>query len=136
MTAGTVAVVEPVSLRILIRQKLADGRLPHDSIPKVWGGPSNGQICDACNTMVAKNQFVMEGVSTDFRKRPLQFHVGCFYLWDAERAAPGARAHTFTDAGRGAAEADGAAPVRVGRVGRVTTRSMDAPRMRGKRSRR
>ena len=81
--------MDPISLRTLIRQKLADGRLPQNSIPRIYGGPSNGETCDACNEVVAKNQFVMEGVSTDLTKRALQFHVGCFYVWDSERTAPG-----------------------------------------------
>ena len=76
-------------LRALIRQKLADGRLPQDSIPRISGGPSHGEICDGCDEAIAKNQFVMEGVSTDLTKRAVQFHVGCFHLWDSERTAPG-----------------------------------------------
>ena len=81
--------MEPVSLRNLIRQKLADGRLPQNSIPRVWGGPSNGEVCDACDEKVGPLQFVMEGVSTDLTKRALQFHVECFHMWDAERDVPG-----------------------------------------------
>ena len=81
--------MEPTPLLALIRQKLADGRLPQDSIPRVWGGPSNGEMCDACDEVIGKNQFVMEGVSTDRSKRALQFHVGCLYIWDSERLVPG-----------------------------------------------
>ena len=81
--------MEPISLRVLIQQKLADGRLPHNSIPRVWGGPSNGETCDACGEVIAAHQFVMEGVSTDPTKRSVQFHVGCFGIWDVERTAPG-----------------------------------------------
>ena len=81
--------MEPVSLRALIRQKLADGRLPQNSIPRVWGGPSAGEMCDGCDEKIAANQFVMEGVSTDLTKRALQFHVECLYIWDVERDAPG-----------------------------------------------
>ena len=81
--------MEPVSLRVLIRQKLADGRLPQNSIPRVWDGPRNGETCDACDEKIRPNQFVMEGASRDQTKRALQFHVECFHLWDAERAVPG-----------------------------------------------
>jgi hypothetical protein len=77
------------SLRALIKSKLADGRLPHDSIPRVWGGPGNDETCDACGLGVNKNQFVMEGVSTDASKRAVQFHVKCFHIWDEVRTAPG-----------------------------------------------
>ena len=87
-TAFIVPGVETPSLRVLIRQKLADGRLPHDSMPRVWGGPSNGETCDACDEVIGKTQYVLEGVSTDLGKRALQFHVGCLFAWDEERTAP------------------------------------------------
>ena len=81
--------MDEVPLRALIRQKLADGRLPQNSIPRVWGGPSKGETCDACDKVIGEHQFVMEGVSTDLTKRALQFHVGCLYAWDTERVVPG-----------------------------------------------
>ena len=89
VTETTVPVVDPISLRVLIQQKLADGRLPHNSIPRVSGGPSSGETCDACGDVIAVHQFVMEGVSMDHTKETLHMHVACFYLWDAERKAPG-----------------------------------------------
>jgi hypothetical protein len=52
------------SLNRVIRAKLADGRLPQNSIPRVWGGAGNGETCDACEETITKVQFVMEGVST------------------------------------------------------------------------
>jgi hypothetical protein len=78
--------MEQETLRRLIRTKLADGRLPQNSIPRVWGGASNGETCDGCEELVAKTQFVMEGVSTTGGKG-IQFHVACFYLWEVERRA-------------------------------------------------
>ena len=81
--------MDPISLRNLIRLKLADGRLPQNSIPRVWGGPSAGETCDGCDEVIGKAQFVMEGVSADLTKRALQFHVECLFLWDAERDVPG-----------------------------------------------
>jgi hypothetical protein len=75
-------------LRLLIQSKLADGRLPQDSIPRVWGGAGAGETCDACDELISKAQFVMEGISTTGGKG-IQLHVGCLHLWDAERRAPG-----------------------------------------------
>jgi hypothetical protein len=89
--------VEQETLRRLIRNKLADGRLPQNSIPRVWGGAGNGETCDACEEIIVKTQFVMEGVSTTGGKG-IQFHVGCFHMWDAERCAPG---RSDTDTGQG-----------------------------------
>ena len=78
--------MEAEALRLLIRSKLNDGRLPYNSMPRFWGGPGDGQQCDACDTRITKEQFVMEGIAsmrTD--EKPVQFHVKCFYVWDAER---------------------------------------------------
>ena len=71
-------------LRTLIRAKLADGRLPLDHIPRIWGGPGAGETCDACDTKIVSPAMVMEGIAKDHH-RPLQLHVECFYMWDAER---------------------------------------------------
>jgi hypothetical protein len=76
------------AILLMIRDKLADGRLPHDSIPKFWGGPGHGEICAACQEAVARNQFVIEAARISSKRAP-QFHVQCFYLWDAVRKVPG-----------------------------------------------
>jgi hypothetical protein len=81
--------MEPLILRVLIRQKLADGRLPHDSTSRVSGRPSNGEICDACDERIEPGQFVMQDGSTDATEHALQFHVSCLYAWDTERVAWG-----------------------------------------------
>ena len=78
--------MEAEALRLLIRSKLNDGRLPYNSMPRFWGGPGDGEHCDACDTRITKEQFVMEGIaSTHTDEKPVQFHVKCFYVWDAER---------------------------------------------------
>ena len=75
------------TLRLMIHDKLADGRLPHNHIPRMWGGPGNGEICDGCDETVTKTQMVMEGLSG--KDRDVQFHVACFYVWDATRRVLG-----------------------------------------------
>ena len=86
--------MEHESLRLLIRSKLEQGFLPYDSIPRVWGAPSNGETCDGCERIIEPPEMVMAGITlTDGnsplhvhdRRRPLQLHVLCFYLWDVER---------------------------------------------------
>ena len=79
--------MEARALQSLIREKLADGRLPLNSIPRVWGGPGAGETCNACETIVTKDEIIMEGISLADGPRPLQLHVKCFQLWDAERRA-------------------------------------------------
>ena len=88
--------MEQETLRRLIRNKLADGRLPQNSIPRLWGGAGNGETCDACEEVITKAQFVMEGVSTT-GGLGIQFHVGCLHIWDAERCAPGRLKPTASD---------------------------------------
>jgi hypothetical protein len=81
--------MEAEALRLLIRRKLNDRRLPYDSMPRFWGGVGDGEQCDACDARITKEQLVMEGIAAVFtNKKPIQFHVKCFYIWDAERRAP------------------------------------------------
>ena len=80
-------------LRLIIREKLTDGRLPYNSMPRFWGGPADGEVCDACAKPITKQQLVMEGIASTLSdrpkdKKPIQFHVKCFYVWDAERRDP------------------------------------------------
>jgi len=76
------------SLRLFIRRKLQDGRLPHDSITRVWSSPSDGETCDACDAILSKEQLLMEAITlVPLGRRPFQFHVRCFQVWDHERQA-------------------------------------------------
>jgi hypothetical protein len=75
------------ALRLLIRRRLHDRRLPHDGVRTVWTTPSDGETCDACDTLLTKDQLLMEGVTLDLGRRPLQMHVRCFQIWDHERRA-------------------------------------------------
>ena len=76
----------PEAIRALVREKLRDGRLPFDSIRKLWCGPANGEVCDACDQPIPGQQVIIEGISSTLRtKRPIQFHVRCFQIWEEER---------------------------------------------------
>jgi hypothetical protein len=77
-------------LRLMIREKLPDGRLPHDSIPRMWGGPGNGETCDGCGEIVTKTQMVMEGLSS--KDLGVQFHVACFYVTSSAKSSGMTRA--------------------------------------------
>jgi hypothetical protein len=78
--------------RLLITQKLADGRLPHHSIPRVWRG-AGGEICDACEEGITRLEFIMERVSRKDGQHPIrrgiQFHVKCSQLLDQLVATSG-----------------------------------------------
>ena len=58
------------AFRRLVRRKLQDGRLPHDG-PRRVCGPSDGETCDACGTVLAKDQLLMEGI----RKHKIDFVI-------------------------------------------------------------
>jgi hypothetical protein len=82
--------MDDTTLRTLIREKLKDGRLPLNSMPRFWGGPADGEVCDARDKPITKQQLVMEGIASTLsdapkNKKPIQFHVTCFQIWDIER---------------------------------------------------
>ena len=54
--------MEQDALRLIVRRKLAQSDLPHDSIPRFWGGPATDEACDACE-------------ETLFRQVILRLHV-------------------------------------------------------------
>jgi hypothetical protein len=72
------------ALRLLIREKFEDGRLPHERISRVQSGPADGEKCDACERHITMAQFVVTGITLAGRGS-IQLHVQCFQLWDAER---------------------------------------------------
>ena len=76
-----------LNLQLVIRHKLETGALPQNSIPRVWGGPGNGETCDACDGIVTKDEWVIEGISLAGGRKPLQLHAECFHLWELERHA-------------------------------------------------
>lgn len=55
--------MDSLTLRALIRTKLADGRLPAETMPRVWGGPGNGERCDACEEIITSKELIMEGLA-------------------------------------------------------------------------
>jgi hypothetical protein len=59
--------------------------ISRNGLRRVSGGPGNGESCVACNEIIGKTQFAMEGIGDHLTA--LQFHVGCFSLWNIERAA-------------------------------------------------
>ena len=77
------------AIRLLIRKMLQSGRLPYDGASNVSGSPASGEVCAACETVVADEQLVMEGmIKNGDGTQPIQFHVVCFGLWNDERRRP------------------------------------------------
>ena len=70
------------TLRLLIREKVLDGRLPVEPMPRVWGGPGNGETCSACDEKAEKSDLVIEGRTE--RNQVVFFHPKCFYVWETQ----------------------------------------------------
>jgi hypothetical protein len=73
--------MEEDALRTLIREKLADGRLPQHPMPPVWSPVGDNETCGACGRSI-KSRFVMARIEGN---NATQLHVRCFYYWEAER---------------------------------------------------
>ena len=80
------------NVRLIVRRKLASGDLPQDSISRFWGGISNGEDCDACEETIRNDELLVEAISA-VTNQGLQFHIGCFFVWDQERDPPGRLDH-------------------------------------------
>jgi len=78
--------LDDAAILTLVREKLMDGRLPLDSMPRFWGVDGCGEVCQACDKPITTKQLMMEGFAwTLTSKKPIQFHVKCFQIWEAER---------------------------------------------------
>jgi hypothetical protein len=76
-------------IRVLLRHKLQDGRLPHHRIAGISSGPGGGGTCDGCEARITKDELMKEVVLAGGRgaRGSVQFHTLCFQLWDDERHA-------------------------------------------------
>jgi hypothetical protein len=78
--------MDPESIRVLIRVRMQDGRLPRDSAPQAFGHPGNGQKCSVCDEILTSDRLMMEVASNG---KIFAFHGDCYLLWLDERRAPG-----------------------------------------------
>jgi hypothetical protein len=77
--------VDEQALRVLIRTKLQDGRLPRFSEPRVWGGSGRGETCAACETAITRDELTVEGIPRAADGSISIFlHVRCFNVWSEE----------------------------------------------------
>jgi hypothetical protein len=72
--------------RLLIRQRLHDGRLPRARVIELGYGSGIGQECDGCGAPIEPDQRMTVRMSAD-DWRTLRLHGQCFQIWDAERLA-------------------------------------------------
>ena len=76
------------TIRLLVRRKLRDGRLPSNRAERFWARAGAGEMCDACEAFISKDQMAVEGFALRIDLMPLLVHAGCYQIWDAERSAP------------------------------------------------
>ena len=79
--------MDQLLLRLLIQEKIADGRLPSAPVPRAWSGSGTGQTCDGCGEPVTHAQTAVENL--DAGSRAVRFHVACFHVWNVERQMAG-----------------------------------------------
>lgn len=53
--------MDPATLQLKIRAKLADGFLPKEFLLRVFGRSSSGQVCDACERIIPAEELEIEG---------------------------------------------------------------------------
>jgi hypothetical protein len=78
--------MELEAIRVLIRAKMQDGRLPRDSTPRAFRRPGNWQKCAACEETLAKPLLMVE-VYPPMNGKVVRFHHDCYTLWKEERRA-------------------------------------------------
>jgi hypothetical protein len=98
------------ALRLFIREKIEDGRLPHERISRVQSLPADGEKCDACERRITMAQFVVTGTILAGRGS-IQLHVQCFQLWDDERRPARSMSSDLTIISSPASRAATSAPI-------------------------
>jgi hypothetical protein len=74
------------TLRVRVRELIADGRLPVMVPTRIDAGYGSGHVCVACAQPITSAQVEYE--LADYRDgRPLCFHLGCHVVWQIECAA-------------------------------------------------
>lgn len=74
------------ALRLRVRERIADGRLPVMVPTRIDAGYGSGHTCVACAEPITSTQIEYE--LNDYRDgRALCFHLGCHVVWQIECAA-------------------------------------------------
>ena len=84
--------MELEAIRVLIRSKMQDGRLPCDSVPQAFGHPGNLENCGACDRVLRTSKLMMEVRTSTM---VLFFHGDCYLLWIDEQRAPVVTSNAF-----------------------------------------
>jgi hypothetical protein len=71
------------TLRQVVRDKLAHGRLPRDRAGAVRATNGTDETCDVCSTPVSPDDVLYK--ITREGSRAFLFHASCFAIWREER---------------------------------------------------
>jgi hypothetical protein len=70
------------ALRRLVRERIA-GNSCRPRVLESPRGPANGETCDACGLIIAKNELLLECIGERYLRSHV-CHVRYFYVWDSE----------------------------------------------------
>ena len=85
-SATTPKQMDKALVQELVRQKIANRRLPLTRAVSVRHMCGDGRPCDACDVPITRGEaLVLAIVSLEWIS--VRFHVDCYGVWDAERQA-------------------------------------------------
>jgi hypothetical protein len=73
------------TIRLIIRRKLENGRLPLEKAARVLGRSATGEACDGCEMIIGTGQLAMDGFVRRPGRKAMQLHLPCFEVWTQER---------------------------------------------------
>lgn len=73
------------TIRLIIRRKLENGRLPLEKAARVLGRSAAGEACDGCDMAIGTGQLAMDGLARKPGRKAMQLHLRCFEIWTRER---------------------------------------------------
>jgi exonuclease VII small subunit len=75
------------TVRLTIRRKLENGRLPLEKAARVWGRSAAGEACDGCEMTIGTGQLTMDALARKPGRKAMQLHLRCFEIWTEERSS-------------------------------------------------
>lgn len=73
------------TIRLIIRRKLENGRLPLEKAARVLGRSASGEACDGCDMTIGIGQLAMDALARTPGSKAIQLHLRCFEIWTQER---------------------------------------------------
>jgi len=71
------------TLRVRVRERIENGRLPAIVLSQIAGGYGSGRTCAACDDPITSDQVEYE-VHDERNGNRLTFHLGCHVMWQLE----------------------------------------------------